>query len=1616
MADVQTFEHFATAEFRKMGLNRTNGRGVGRGRGELSDSGSQIQGTRIQTDQANTSRSGQQGPEIVPPRSTELRNGPVMGVSDDHATTSDDSAATDPLHQPLHSSVREPENATLVNAFRNILANENRDEALAQLFASLLVNRQPVQAAQPLPPVIPTYHVIPDLSRNIEYFTGDDDSVHAREWIENLEAMERLHEWPADYLFEAARMHLRGGAKDWIRDRSRELRTWQQFREEFRITFIIGDDTSTRWARMKARVQGKSETLTQYFHSKTRLCSALKLSYREIKAEVLMGLWSRELANIVLPSSQFTTTELLHDLLYYDKVIGGRVERIRSSRDLPAAKPRASSERASVNEPGSFTEANPVRRVTEKADAPRAPRDGPRKCFNCNKLGHLARDCPDPRRTVTCFKCGKEGHISRQCEAQSDSAVRTIGRPSDSTASKYLKIAIVNGREVSAFIDTGSSECTIRASRVLTEQFAMTPLKKDLKGFGPPQYVVTSPGVVMATVKIDGVEVPNIEMRVVPDDVQPMDAIIGRSFTEQPSVDYHKVGETLVFCRNSELPHGVEPTPSSSQVAHDVVLPPQMISFIDVVNGEDKFELPILNLGLHEKRLQQGHTNVLRGEVSRCQQRATPASEHPFISIEDIDIGPEQPDSVAADLCNVMNKYRDCVSTNLHDLGCATNVEMDIQVSEASKPVFSKPYRTSERERSEIRTILGEWREAGIITDTKSEYASPVLLVKKKNGESRLCVDFRKLNQQTKRVHFPLPNIDDHLSQLRDSSLFIVLDLAHGYLQIPLSKEAREKTAIITSEETAEFTRMVFGLMNGPAFFSKAMQRALGPLRNDVVLFYLDDVLIPGKSWEELKPKLIAVLEALRKAGLTLKLSKCKFLHAQVSYLGYEITDRGIEPGRQKLMAIKEFPAPQNVHEVRRYLGLTSYFRKFVPRFAHMAEPLHNLLKSNVKFIWGEAQQRAFETLKLKLIEPPVLQTFNPEAYTELHTDASAAGLGAMLLQKDASGQLRLVYALSRRTSDPETRYHSGKLELLAIVWAVARLRTMLANIEFTIVTDCQSLCYLNTKKTLNHQMVRWTNSLSEYSYNIVHRAGVRMAHVDALSRGPVESPDTSLNDFSVFTICNDEDAVRMYQFSDDELKTKKIILEKTASKRTKYEVGHVTGLELIDGVLYKRVGERLLYVVPAALRKSLVIRFHDLKSHPGVERTVTRLRESYYFPRMKSYIRRHIQACLHCIACKSKPGKQAGELHPIPPGHRPFAVIHMDHMGPFVTSARGNKYVFVIVDNLTKFAIVRAVRDVKIAGVLRILEEFVREYGAPLRVISDRGTSFTSKQFEQFCQKHGIKHTLNSPRHPQANGQVERWNATLLPAIQSSLVEDEGRTWDRRIRDIQTDVNEMRNASTSRSPFELVYGYIPRRSEGELRQFAIEDESTYTQPVDLQRAATERILSEQEKYKQRYDASRAKNVHFRVGDIVYMKTVPSATGESTKLHPKYRGPLVINKMYTGDTYHVSDLKDSTEGRRYASTAHASQLKLWKPDRIEIDDEDSSESDPDISVNDDSTATVSENVNVRASMAVNKNVGDSEVCGSAGKSSDEAMQLNTDARKSGRLRRPPNRYSDNVLA
>ncbi|XP_076237485.1 uncharacterized protein LOC143181127 [Calliopsis andreniformis] len=477
-------------------------------------------------------------------------------------------------------------------------------------------------------------------------------------------------------------------------------------------------------------------------------------------------------------------------------------------------------------------------------------------------------------------------------------------------------------------------------------------------------------------------------------------------------------------------------------------------------------------------------------------------------------------------LTNLLERYKHMMATGSKVREVSTG-EMKI-VTQGDSVVSYRPYRLSLIEREKVRAIIAELLDNDIIRESRSPFTSPIILVKKKNGEDRMCVDYRALNRITKKDRFPLPLIDDQLDCLGGAKYFTTLDMASGFYQIPIAECSIEKTAFVTPDGHYEFKRMPFGLSNAPAVFQRSINAALKNLRNKTCLIYVDDILIPSMTIEEGFKRLEGVLIALDEAGFSLNLKKCSFFKTQIEYLGREISSDGIRPGTGKVNALLEAPAPTNVKQVRQIMGLASYFRKFIPEFAVRTACITKLTKNNVPWEWGEEQECARKYILDKLCSKPLLIIFDPNRETELHTDASSLGYGAILFQR-LDGDLRVVSYYSRRTTPEESRYHSYELETLAIVNALKHFRVYLLGITFKIVTDCNAIKATSNKKDLIPRIARWWMFLQDYTFELEYRKGKCIEHVDYLSRNPPK-------DYRVDFICEGS-WLEVMQKKDDETK-----------------------------------------------------------------------------------------------------------------------------------------------------------------------------------------------------------------------------------------------------------------------------------------------------------------------------------------------------------------------------------------------------------------------------------------------------------------------------------------------
>ncbi|KAL0281608.1 UNVERIFIED_CONTAM: hypothetical protein PYX00_002543 [Menopon gallinae] len=465
-----------------------------------------------------------------------------------------------------------------------------------------------------------------------------------------------------------------------------------------------------------------------------------------------------------------------------------------------------------------------------------------------------------------------------------------------------------------------------------------------------------------------------------------------------------------------------------------------------------------------------------------------------------------------------------------------------------------------------------------------------------------------------------------------------------------------------------------------------------------------------------------------------------------------------------------------------------------------------------------------------------------------------------------------------------------------------------------------------------------------EFDFEISHRSGDRMRHVDALSRKPVEEAQELIEDsFKIMDISiNDSDWLLAMQMQDEKLKT---IHEALKTRKTLGKEDFV----LKHGRVYRKEGETLKWVVPRTLAWRVIRASHDDMGHFGIEKTLTHLKRQFWFPKMRKKVTNYIKGCVKCAYHKEMKGKPEGELYPIPRVPVPFHTVHMDHLGPLVTSPNRERYVLLYQDNFTKYTILKAVTTTKTKPTIECLQEIFSYFGTPTRLITDRGSAFTSRDFEKFCEDHQIQHVKNATGTPKANGQAERQNQTLLSALKTMCEKPNAKDWSRQLKQIQFALNDLPNATTRKTPHELLFAYNPRSSLKNQLILALHEPCWDGKDMESERQiALSNIVQKQQQDKTRYDSRHKKPTRYKEGDCVLVKKEYPATGESRKLLPKYKGPYMIRRCLPHDRYVlVSSPGEDGKARRRHFIFATDRLKPW----CKLD-EDTEESESEVAESD----------------------------------------------------------------
>ena len=550
---------------------------------------------------------------------------------------------------------------------------------------------------------------------------------------------------------------------------------------------------------------------------------------------------------------------------------------------------------------------------------------------------------------------------------------------------------------------------------------------------------------------------------------------------------------------------------------------------------------------------------------------------------------------------------------------------------------------------------MKEMLEKGIIEPSASPWSSPVVLVKKKDGSMRFCVDYRKLNDVTIKDAYPIPRIDDTIQSFAGAKWFSTLDLASGYWQVELDEDAKEKSAFSTRAGLYQWRVMPFGLCNAPSTFERLMESIFAGLQHEIMLLYLDDLIVFAATVQEELTRLRRVFNQLRSAGLKLKPAKCNLFQKSVVYLGHVVSNDGIATDPEKIRAVQDWPTPRTVREVRSFLGLASYYRRYIKSFADIARPLHRLTEKKRQFTWDDNCEEAFNELKRKLTTSPILAYPTTGGEFILDTDASDSGIGAVLSQVQ-DGTERVVGYASRALSKPERNYCVTRRELLAVVHFVKNFRQYLYGQKFTIRTDHGALRWLLNFKDPEGQIARWIQVLGEYDFHIIHRAGRSHANADSMSRLPcrqcgrvtnpgeqqtpdeeprseeAEGPSGKIRVVMAEPTWNGE-RMETIQRQDPTIGPVMVAMQSGEPKpqwrdisplspATKAYFAEWERLHLRGGVLTRRWesedGKQVLWqtVLPEKCRQAAMEELHDAKTacHLGYKKTLAKMRQRFYW------------------------------------------------------------------------------------------------------------------------------------------------------------------------------------------------------------------------------------------------------------------------------------------------------------------------------------------------------------------------------------------------------------------
>lgn len=802
-------------------------------------------------------------------------------------------------------------------------------------------------------------------------------------------------------------------------------------------------------------------------------------------------------------------------------------------------------------------------------------------------------------------------------------------------------------------------------------------------------------------------------------------------------------------------------------------------------------------------------------------------------------------------------------------LGLCTKSKARLTLKENVQPVFKPKRPVAYAMQHLVEEELQRLQNIGVITPiTCSDWAAPIVVTRKANGEIRICADYSTgLNKALESHQYPLPLPQDIFAKLAGATVFSHIDLADAFFQVPIDENSDHLLVINTHLGLFKYNRLNFGVKTAPATFQEIIDQMIAGLNG--VAAYIDDIFVSGKDQNEHDQNMKYLFQRIVEFGFIVKLEKCKFALSEINYLGYTINKDGLRPDPNRVKAIDNMPEPTNITELRSFLGAINFYGKFVKQMRSLRGPLDNLLKSNIKWKWNNECHNSFIKLKEILSSDITLTHYNPTQEIIVAADASNYGLGACIMHRFADGTIKPICHASRSLQPAERAYSQIEKEALALIFAVTKFHKLIFGQKIILQTDHKPLLAIFGRKNgipthAANRLQRWAVILLAYDFEIEYINTNSFGYADVLSR-LIKQNVPPEEDFVIATIKMEAELHQILESSFNHLPvTSEMIKVETRNDSQLNMIASYTKTDWPDNFksddpdtqqLYKRkseisivngcllLGDRI--IVPKRLRTQILNQLH--KDHSGMDRMKAMATSHVYWPTIDKQIEKHVRECDKCAAAGKSPTKTLLRSWPIPSGA--WQRVHIDYAGPIQ-----DNYFLIIVDAFSKWPEIIPTKSISSNVTIEILRDIFARFGAPIQLVSDNGTQFTLKTFENFCKCNGITHTTTSPYHPMSNGQAERFVDTFKRAMRK--LEGEGtmreniHTFLQRYR-----ATPNRYAPNQKSPSELLLGRMLRT------ELDLLNPNTVT--------STERNITQENQFNRKHGA---KLRQFETGDKVHAK------------------------------------------------------------------------------------------------------------------------------------------------